>query len=329
MGNRNSMGDIADLMRSLSRIVTISHYNPDIDAYGSSIGLALALEELGKEVCVVNESGILPKYRFVPGIDRVSATIPSGDWQAILVLDCGDLKRVGDSLMERVSKSSVLVNVDHHASNDYFAKYNFVDEKASSTSQMVYRLLKEMKCRMSRDVATCLLGGIIGDTGSFKYANTSEETFVSAADLVRHGASSHQISEELFGQKSPAAVRLWSYSMSGMQLHFENCLAEMIIHEETFRKAGATHEDVEGLVEEGRDIQGVLVSTLIYKKEDIWRVSLRSRRPDLDVSKIASLFGGGGHKVAAGFRCRKSLEEFRPVLLQEIEKVLKTGGKLS
>ncbi|RIL11288.1 MAG: bifunctional oligoribonuclease/PAP phosphatase NrnA, partial [Proteobacteria bacterium] len=208
---------------------------------------------------------------------------------------------------------------DHHTSNSLFGSVNLVDEHASSTSEMIYHLLKAGSFEITKEVAICLFAGIMADTGSFRYSNTTQQTFLAAADLTHLGASSDLIGRAMFGNNSQGAVRLHALALSALKLHFDGKICELVVDDEMVKASGASVDDSDGLVEKGRDITGVLISFLIRWDGEIWRVSLRSREARYDVSKVAQIFGGGGHKSAAAFRWRKSLEELKPRLLVELE----------
>lgn len=322
MGKQNSLAEIAAVLRSLKRVVVLSHYNPDPDAYGSSGGLALALRNMGKEVVCVNESGILPRLLWIPGVSTVQNSLPSGDWEAAVACDCGDGARVGDTLKQAIRSFPILVNLDHHASNDFFGHYNYVQPHASSTAEIIFDLVLEMKAPWSAEIATCLYAGLSGDTGSFKYSSTTAKTFAMAQKLVEHGASPSGIAGELYARNSLASVKLHAEALSGMKLLQDQRVAQVTVTKEMFARHGAQKEDADPLVEIARDIEGVVVAVLFKQDSDLWRVSLRAKDARVDVSKIAGLFGGGGHKAAAGFRWKREFADLEKQLISEISKSL-------
>lgn len=322
MGKQNSLAEIAKLLRGLRRIIVLSHYNPDPDAYGSSCGLALALQGLGKEVVCVNESGILPRLDWIPGVSSIRSTLPEGQWDAMVACDCGDGARVGDVLKHEVAKFPVVVNLDHHASNDFFGHYNYVIPEACSASELVCDLIDELKAPWTKEIATCLLSGISSDTGSFKYSSTTARTFSLAQKLVQHGASPVEIAQNLYARNSLPSVQLQARAMSSLALHCEGRIAEVIVTSELLAQNGATKEDADPLVDVARDIEGVVVAVLYKQDSGIWRVSLRAKDSRVDVSRIAGMFGGGGHKAAAGFRWRREFAELQAKLLEELTRAV-------
>lgn len=322
MGTQSSLVEIATVLKGLRRIVVMSHYNPDPDAYGSSCGLALTLRALGKEVVCVNESGILERLRWIPGVNEIRPALPEGSWDAIVACDCGDAKRVGDTLKDSVLAHPLLINIDHHASNDFFGRYNYVIPTACSTAELICDLVDALDAPWSPEIAICLYSGLSSDTGSFRYSSTTAKTFEMAQKLVAHGASPVAVAQHLYASNSLASVKLHAEAMSGLQLFFDNQVAQVKVPVEMLARNGATKEDADPLVDLARDIEGVRIAILFKQDDGIWRVSLRSKDSALDVARIASTFGGGGHRAAAGFRWRRSYEELETNLHREIAATL-------
>jgi phosphoesterase RecJ-like protein len=234
---------------------------------------------------------------------------------------------VGDLLLKELQAAPRTINIDHHTSNSHFGHLNLVIEGASSTSELVYDVLDALEQRtgksdiITKNAASCLLGGIIGDTGSFRYPSTSAKTFLVAHALVVRGARPDTLTQELFAKQSMQAVKLQSEALTGLTLH-PNGFAEVLVTQEMLARLGADILDAESLAERARDIEGVRVSALYKQDVDLWRVSLRTREPGVDLSVIAQSFGGGGHKAAAAFRWRRDLETLQRELREAIRGVL-------
>lgn len=302
--------------------VVVSHYNPDADAYGSSAAIALALGVMGKRAILVNESGLLNRYEWMPGVSSVQSNFPAETPECVIVCDCGAIDRVGDSLRARVLAGPLIINIDHHLSNEGFGSINLVEVGASSTSEVVYEILSQIDSVVTPPVAACLLTGIYGDTGSFRYGSTTQRTFEVALELVKCGAVPHEIASQLFSQVSLAGTMLQSAALLEMQMHQEGAIAELIVPRSHYDKFGAIEEDTAVLCERARDIAGVVISALIREDEGLWRVSLRTKDGAINLSEIAAAFGGGGHRAAAAFRWRRSLEELRAVLLPRLKEAV-------
>lgn len=319
-----SSQDVAAVIAAIEaseRIVVVSHTNPDADAYGSSCGLAWGLASLGKDVVVHNDHGFIPRYKIIPGAENVVKGIwkPLGERDLLMVVDCGGADRVGDELLPHLQAAHSVINIDHHASNTMFGTINYVVEGASSTSELIYELLKALEQHtnhtdlITTDAAACLLSGIIGDTGSFRYPSTTARTFRVAAELVERGARPDILTQELFATQSLVALKLQSEALGAVTVH-ANGFAEVVVTQEMLRRNGADILDADSLAERARDIEGVKVSALYKQDVDLWRISLRSRRGVVDVSAIAQSFGGGGHKAAAAFRWRQDLPSLQEKL---------------
>lgn len=320
-GKRATLGEIASVLSPLKNILVLSHYNPDADAYGSSLGLTWALRQQGKTVICLNETDIIERYKFVPGVLEIQKNAIQGAWDAVVVCDCGDASRIGAKIRETLPKGVCLINIDHHVSNDFFGELNYVDSTASSTCEIIFKLLGAMKCKLDAQISTCLLTGIMGDTGSFRYASTTSDTFLAAAELIKSGAELNKISQGLYSSDTVGAVRLKAKALLNLEFEADKRLALMVVDSSMYQLFDSKADETEGLVERARDIVGVEVAALMYQDQDLWRISLRSRTDKLDVSKVAAGFGGGGHKCAAAFRTRKSLTEIKPELIKELKKL--------
>jgi phosphoesterase RecJ-like protein len=221
-----------------------------------------------------------------------------------------------------------VVNIDHHTANALFGHANYVVDGASSTSELVVGLLRGLEERLGRaDLITeasakCLLAGIIGDTGSFRYPSTTARTFLVASQLVERGARPDILTQELFANQTVAAVRLQAEALTGVTLLEGGAFAEVVVTQEMVKKNGAELLDADSLAERARDIEGVKVSALYKQDVDMWRVSLRSRQGAVDVAAVAQKFGGGGHKPAAAFRWRRDFETLRSELRAAIQSAL-------
>jgi phosphoesterase RecJ-like protein len=336
-GNLESISELFSVITPFKRALILAHANPDSDAYGSSCGLGLGLRNLGFQVEIYNESGIVSRLSKIPGVNEVKSTLPApstiGSDTVVIVCDCGAAERVGESYVNWLREVPTVVNIDHHHANTLFGRYNFVPENASSTSEIVYSLLihgenvgasNQLSTQRAIDVntATALFAGIVGDTGSFRYPSTTEKTFEAAAELYRRGARPSEIAKDLFASISLPAIRLQSEALSKIELSYEGKFAEVVVTAEMVSRLGAELLDADSLAERARDVQGVTVAALFKEDTDMWRVSLRSNSPLVDVSAVARSFGGGGHKPAAAFRWRKDFETLQQELRSRMGELL-------
>ncbi|NMC64428.1 MAG: bifunctional oligoribonuclease/PAP phosphatase NrnA [SAR324 cluster bacterium] len=322
MATKRSLGAISEALFSSKKCLVVSHYNPDADAYGSSCGLVLALKAIGIDAVCVNQNGASPRYSFVHGMDSVLGGVPRGDWDTLVVCDCAGMDRIGESLLKEIPETPVLINIDHHISNDGFGTHVYVKPEASSTSELVFHILQKLSKSINKEVAENLMVGIYGDTGSFRYSCTGPETFRTMFRLCKYGASPYDVSSFLYSTVELSALKLQTTALSQVKLYCSGKIAEVVVTKDLFDSCGADLEDAEILAERARDIAGVEVSVSIREDGDIWRVSLRAKNSRYNMSEVASCFGGGGHLSAAAFRWRRSLEELEEELLQRLSDLL-------
>jgi phosphoesterase RecJ-like protein len=319
--------DVANRLKQAHSILIVSHVNPDADAFGSSCGLALALRELGKQVVVINESGMTDRLEFIPGTALVQSDFPTGSgspetYDLHCIVDCGDLKRVGDTFVEKIRTLSPLLNIDHHISNTHYGHQNFVVTEACSTSELIFRILDAGSIKISPPVATALFAGISGDTGSFRYSNTTAAVFATAQRLVEAGAEPGFVASQLYSRVRRASMLVSSAALGEAEFFAEGRLAWIEVPQSLADRFGAVREDTEGVVERGRDIEGVAIACFLREEGDIWKVSMRSRHEYHNVSNIAQVFGGGGHAMAAAFRWRGTHADLKVQLRGALEQLL-------
>jgi len=310
-------------LNNCSRFVVVSHFNPDADAYGATSALTLALRKMGKHVLAVNESGQLDRYKSIPIVGEIKDKLPEAEYDCVCNVDCGDIKRVGDSFAAKIAHYPHSLNIDHHFSNTRFAGINWVEEQLSSTSEMLFYLIKGLGVDIDQPIAHALMAGIIGDTGSFRYRSTTAKTFEVASALVAAGAVPADIFAALYGSPRVEVVRFQSAALSKLELFEDGRIAMVCVDESMFKDHGASLDDADVLVDRARDIAGVRVSVAIRQADDIWRVSLRSKIEKDDVSSVAQKFGGGGHKMAAAFRWRQDLPTLKMQLLEQLSTLVK------
>ena len=290
----------AQAIRESKTVVLACHVNPDGDALGSLLALALALRPLGKEVTCLSEDGVPDILRFLPGSDLISRSTDIPTFDLALVVDSGELARVGEQVRPMVSRARRAVNIDHHVVAGTFGDIRVLDSGAASTAEIVYALLQTLEIPLSPEIATCLFTGIITDTGSFRFQNVTPGTLRTAALLVAAGASPPLISENVFENKTFAGTRLLGRALSSLSQSPDGRIVWAHITAADFRSLGAIDAETEGIVNYVRGIRGAEVGMLFREMDNgRIRVSLRSRE-SVNVAELAQDFGGGGHRMASG-----------------------------
>ncbi|MBN1405043.1 MAG: bifunctional oligoribonuclease/PAP phosphatase NrnA [Candidatus Omnitrophica bacterium] len=303
-----------------NKFLIVSHVNPEGDAIGSQLAFLHLVKMLGKSGCMVNADGVPHRYSFMPGSKKIITHIGKNvKYDAVVFLDCADIKRIG-SLSKVVDLSKPKINIDHHISNVNFGNVNLVDAKASSAAEILYALFKYAKVKISKNAAICLYTAILVDTGSFNYANVTFATHQAAAGLISAGINANEIYRKVYEDVPVATTRLLAGVLSTLRLSSDNKIAWMYIDKTTLKKCKANLADEEDFVNFPRIIKGVEVAMLFTEvSPGKIKISFRSNY-NVDVNKIASCFGGGGHKKASGCVINSSMKEAQQKVISEVKK---------
>ncbi|SDY90558.1 DHH family phosphoesterase [Tindallia californiensis] len=300
-----------------SQVALVTHVFPDGDAYGSLLGLKNILEQHGVEVfAYVEDKNSNGKFSFLPGYETLITFDSNTDRQfpMAVVLDCGEKKRVagGNWIFEHATK---IINIDHHISNSFFGHDNIVSEKFSSTCELIWYLAKRFTELITNESATCLITGIMTDTGNFLYDNTSAQTFRASADLIDKNADIKTVKFNLFHSKSLSNIRLLGYAIQNLQIILGGKVAFLNLDKYTMDQFNVSYEDLDDFVAFIRDIEGVEVAILLKEtKNKQIKISLRSKSY-FDVNKFAQEFNGGGHKKAAGALSNENMESTEKLVI--------------
>ncbi len=316
------MKKIIQQLTSSSRVLLASHANPDGDAIGALLATGIALEKLGCKVTLYNESAIPAVYRFLPWVDNIQKKLTDTEcFDTAVILDCGDLGRIG-SAADVIAAIPVVVNIDHHSTNTRFGQHNLVDVSACATTEIVYRLIQAMDLEMDVAMATAIYTGILTDTGSFRFSNTNRAAFSICEAMVAMGVNPSAVARHVYGTYSLGRIKLLNLALDSIEISYDGRLSIMTVTREMLADTGTQSEDADGLINYARRIQDVKVAALIHELETAggtpggrkqFHVSLRSDG-SVDVSRIASDFGGGGHVGAAGFSVESSLAELKKTI---------------
>jgi phosphoesterase RecJ-like protein len=311
-----SLEAAARFLRERSFFLITSHARPDGDALGSELGLALALESLGKRAEVVNHDPHPATYDELPGIDRilVSDSAPQRNYDAAIVLECGDVARTEVSGLDKIP----LVNIDHHVTNSNFGVVNWNDTSAAAVGEMVFRLLQTLGARIDPAVATNLYIALFTDTGSFQYGGTTPQSLETAAALVRLGADPSFAARIVYNSNPYEKIQLLGLVLQTMERDVSGRIAWIRLTDEMLLRCGAQSSDAEGFVNYPLSVKEVRVSAFIRENgPGAYRVSLRSKG-SIDVATVAHRFGGGGHTNASGLSMTGGYSQVVQELLREL-----------
>ncbi len=288
---------ICDELLARKRFVLSSHVRPDGDSIGSQLALAYALDRLGKHVRIVNHDAAAGGLQAFPGVGSIEiADRVEGEYDASVVLECGDLSRTGVAGLDRF----FVINVDHHPGNAMYGAINWFDATAAACGEMVFDIIGGLGVPLTREIATHIYRAILTDTGSFHYSSISPRTFDICRQTLEAGIDPVGIARTVFDSNNIGRLKLFGAVLSSIQLDDSGRLAIIYLDREMARQAGGTYDDTEGLINlplTVKEIQAVA----FFKEWDNgqYRVSLRSKG-DIDVCSVAKRFGGGGHKNASG-----------------------------
>jgi bifunctional oligoribonuclease and PAP phosphatase NrnA len=314
----------AEALLAADKIVLASHVNPDGDTLGSSIALTHALRALGKKAVPLSHDGVPDILRWMPGQEWVQVETEDRDFDIAVVCDTANVDRIGRA-RPTIEAAPRTLTIDHHVAEGEFGDIRLVDSQASATGELVFALLREMNVTISEEMAQCLLCAIVTDTGSFRYMNVTPTTFAIAGDLMKHGACPAKIADLVFDNRSFASLRLLGCALDSLRTTVDGRIAWAKIRASDFEKLNATDEETEGIVTHVRAVRTAQVGVLFREVPGKQvRISLRARE-GFDVNRVANVFGGGGHRLAAGCSLDPPLEQAEAAVIGEIQRQMSAG----
>ena len=316
--------EIADAIRNRRRFVISSHSRPDGDSIGSQLAMAGALRALGKEVRVVNRDRAPGPLLALPGVTGIEVRdTVDGDFDAAIIMECGDLDRTGVAGLDRY----FVINIDHHQGNRAYGQLNWFDPSAAACGEMVFRVIESLGVELTRDIATHIYVAILTDTGSFHFSHISPETFDICRRALEAGVDPVHVSRTVFDSNSLGRLKLMAAILSGMEIDPSHKVATLYLDRAIAQEAGATDDDVDGLINEPLTVKTIQAVVFFKHVEgEQYRVSMRSKG-DVDVRAIAQAFDGGGHTNAAGCTVTGPLHTFRRLFIEKIERAIATQDR--
>ena len=313
-----TLDEILEEIKKAESIVILTHESPDGDAMGSSLAMKLMLQELNKKSDV-----IIPEYprmfQFLPSASDIKMDSERKKYDLAISVDCGNFKRLAkNEYFENAQKTIV---IDHHGSNNMYGDLNYVNPASPACCEILIGMAEYFGVTITKEIGTCIMTGIITDTGGFRYSGITPDTFEYTAELIRVGVDIPDIYKRTMGTKTKANFELTKRVVDRMELLEDGKVSFSYMTSQDEREVNAEPGDHDGLVNIGKDIEGVQVAIFIRQKEDedVYKVSLRSE-DGINVSDICLLFGGGGHSRAAGALVKGNIQKKKKKLMKEIKK---------
>ncbi len=312
------MKKVIDMINKNNKFLIISHTNPDGDSIGSQIALALGLEKMGKETYILNQDPPTNRYARFNRAELIHTGKKEFDEEVIFILDSAEIDRIG-SARDEMDLTKPVINIDHHISNEKFGSINIVKPNHSSTAEIIYELLSRI-VELDKEIATYLYIGILTDTGSFRYPNTTSHSLKVASKLVDYGVVASQVSEFIWFTDPPKRIKLLGDVLQSIKL-YDN-FSIMYVTRNMLKRRNAKEEDTEEFVNYGLSIEGIKACAIIKEREGgKLKVSLRSKN-GINVQNLAAEYGGGGHKTASGFVTVGDLEKIKKELTEKLDRIV-------
>ncbi len=323
MATSPEIRQIVDAIHGRQRFVLSSHSRPDGDSIGSQLAMAYALRALGKEVEVINVDPAPPPLMAFPGVPDIRiAPHADGEFDAAIIMECGDLARTGVSGLERF----FVVNIDHHPGNSGYGQINWFDPGAAACGEMVFDVVRALGVSLTVEMATHIYLAILTDTGSFHYSSISPRTFDICREALEAGVDPVLVARQVYDSNNMGRLKLFGAVLSAMQIDPAGRIAILYVDHEMARAAGGTYDDTEGLVNLPLTVKEIQVVVFFKQEEgDEYRVSMRSKGT-IDVGAVAKEFGGGGHKNAAGCTVTGAIETLQKLLVEKIDGAIESQG---
>lgn len=318
----------AEFIKKYKSFLITTHTSPEGDALGSELSFYRLIKKLGKSAAIINDGSVPCCYWFLPGkenIKKLSRGIRGVKFDCFVVLDCSDLSRPGQvSGINREAQKPVL-NIDHHISNKMFGDVNWVEPGSSCCSEMIFKLYKEMRCPIDREAALSLYVGIFTDTGSFRYSNTTSFTHKVVSELLKFDIDVRRVYGDIYENIPFQDIKLLTKVLPAVRRSAGGKIVWFRVERRMLRKQIISFDLSDSLLTFARSIKGVEVAVLFkenFRAADEVNINLRSQGK-VDVNKIATFFGGGGHKTASGCTIKGRIERVSRMVLNKIEESLK------
>ena len=315
----STLDNILEEINKAETIVILTHENPDGDAVGTSLALYHSLKQMGKNPDIIIP--VLPRiFEFLPGANEIKKESNVEKYDLAISVDCATIKML-NGFSNYFEDAKVKISIDHHSTNTMFGDFNYVSPDSPACAQVLLVVLDYLKVEVTKEIGTCILTGIITDTGGFKYSGVTAETFEFVAWLLNKGINVSKIYRKVLQTKTRANFELNRIAADRLEFFEDGKIAYTYITKEDEEKVHAESGDHEGIVETGRDIEGVEVSIFIRQTDKGCKVSMRSNEY-VNVSDVCLLLGGGGHAHAAGVSMQCTIDQAKEKILRQVKSVI-------
>lgn len=305
--------------------IVATHVNPDPDALASQLAVAMYLKALGKKVVVLGEEDLLLRYAFLPGTKMIRKVNPKKKiaYDAVIVVDCGDLGRVG-AIEKILDPQKPIINIDHHITNHFFGTINHVVPKASSTAEIIFEMFEFAQFKIDKKIATLLYLGIMTDTGSFRFENTTSRTHEVVSQLLRFKLPVNSFYQQLYETVPLEDLQYFTKVVGGFRSYFNNQVLIVELRRSMLKKFSKEFDLRDKVFSYLRAIKGVeVIGILTEQGKNKTRVNFRSQH-EVDVARLAAFFDGGGHSRASGCIVAGDISQASEMILSKLKKVFKT-----
>ncbi|MBD3310933.1 MAG: hypothetical protein GF349_00345 [Candidatus Magasanikbacteria bacterium] len=314
---------IDNSIKESKHILLVPHQNPDGDALGSVTAMIRYFDKNKKKYSTYCKTDIPERFDYLPHsheIGNEDSVWNNSDIDLIIILDSGDLKYAGiDDYIKKIKNKPKIINIDHHATNEFYGDHNLVLPHASSTAEVLFNYFRYNRIQICKKMATSLLTGIITDTDNFTNAATTVTSLSAASYLIKSGGDLSQIKESILKDRSLASLKLWGVVLSRLTMHEKTEIAHTYLSQKDLKKHKVNEEEAEGIANFLNNLSDGKASLILKEASDNKiKGSLRTTRDDIDVSEIAKKFGGGGHKKAAGFTVDGPMDKAVSQVFREI-----------
>lgn len=313
------------LVANASTIAVVSHDRPDGDAIGSLVGLSLMLESIGKKVVMLNNDGVPDTLAFLPSSDRINIAKQGDSYEVdlIMALDSAGKDRINETVWNCLPNDKPIINVDHHASNTGFGDINIVNTKSPAAGEIIFEIATIAGWHITKEIGDNLFAAISTDTGSFRYQNTTSNTYRAAAGLIDAGVEVGKINQQLYESFPLKRVECIRDLLQGLKISSNGKCASVRLTLDLKNQLNLGTGDTEGVVDIIRAIDTVIIAVFFEELEGgKIRVSSRSKDTNASVGAICAKFGGGGHILAAGTRMAGPIEVAEKRFLEAVDEVL-------